>query len=80
MTSHDLPCFSRAETFGFGLALAQSLPGPLFNFSAFLGSVMAGVPGGFLGFLGLFGPGALRHPPSPPLLFAYPFPLLPTSP
>ena len=29
-----------AETFGFGLALAQSLPGPLFNFSAFLGAVV----------------------------------------
>mmetsp|Transcript_10006 Transcript_10006/g.25919 ORF Transcript_10006/g.25919 Transcript_10006/m.25919 type:complete len:491 (+) Transcript_10006:84-1556(+) len=48
-----------AETFGFGLALAQSLPGPLFNFSAFIGAVAAGVPGGIVGFLGLFGPGIL---------------------
>ena len=32
-----------AETFGFGLALAQSLPGPLFNFSAFLGAAVASV-------------------------------------
>ena len=48
-----------APTFGFGLALAQSMPGPLFNFSAFLGSVVAGVPGGILGFLGLFSPGIL---------------------
>merc|ERR1711871_810429 len=47
------------ETFGFGLALAQSLPGPLFNFSAFLGAVAASVPGGIIGFLGLFGPGIL---------------------
>lgn len=48
-----------AETFGFGLALAQSLPGPLFNFSAFIGAVAAGVPGGIVGFVGLFAPGIL---------------------
>lgn len=48
-----------AETFGFGLALAQSMPGPLFNFAAFLGAVVASVPGGILGFLGLFGPGIM---------------------
>ena len=48
-----------AETFGFGLALAQSMPGPLFNFSSFLGAVAASVPGGIVGFLGLFGPGIL---------------------
>ena len=48
-----------AETFGFGLALAQSLPGPLFNLSAFLGAAVAGVGGGIVGFLGLFGPGIL---------------------
>lgn len=41
-----------AETFAFGLALAQSLPGPLFNFSAFLGAAFMGVPGGFVGFIG----------------------------
>ena len=38
-----------AETFGFGLALAQSLPGPLFNLSAFLGAAVAGVGGGIVG-------------------------------
>jgi len=48
-----------AASFGFGLALAQSMPGPLFNFSAFLGAMAAGVSGGVLGFLGLFGPGIL---------------------
>jgi len=48
-----------AQTFGFGLALAQSMPGPLFNFSAFLGAVVQGVPGGLVGFLGLFGPGIM---------------------
>ncbi|KAG8470898.1 hypothetical protein KFE25_009319 [Diacronema lutheri] len=48
-----------AETFAFGLALAQSLPGPLFNFSAFLGAAYLGVPGGFVGFIGLFAPGIM---------------------
>ena len=48
-----------AETFGFGLALAQSMPGPLFNFSAFLGAAVGSAPGGILGFLGLFAPGIL---------------------
>ena len=35
------------------------MAGPLFNFSAFLGAVVASAPGGILGFLGLFGPGIL---------------------
>merc|ERR1719231_1752285 len=48
-----------AATFGFGLALAQSMPGPLFNFAAFLGAAAAGLPGGVLGFVGLFSPGIL---------------------
>jgi len=48
-----------AETFAFGLALSQSLPGPLFNFSAFLGAAFLGVPGGFVGFIGLFAPGVM---------------------
>jgi chromate transporter len=37
------------DRFYQGLALAQSLPGPLFNFAAFLGGVYKGVPGAFLG-------------------------------
>jgi chromate transporter len=40
------------ETFAFGLALSQGLPGPLFNFSAFLGAAFLGWPGGFIGFIG----------------------------
>jgi len=40
------------------------MPGPLFNFSAFLGAVVASVPGGILGFLGLFSPGIM-------LIFAF---------
>ena len=35
------------------------MPGPLFNFSAFLGAVSGAMPGGILGFLGLFGPGIM---------------------
>jgi len=35
------------------------LPGPLFNFSAYLGAVYQGVAGGFIAWLGLFGPGVI---------------------
>ena len=35
------------------------MPGPLFNFSAFLGAAVGSAPGGILGFLGLFAPGIL---------------------
>lgn len=40
-----------------GLGLAQSMPGPLFNFSAYLGAVYQGVPGAMVGFVGIFAPG-----------------------
>jgi chromate transporter len=53
-----------AETFAFGLALAQSLPGPLFNFSAFLGAAYLGVPGGFVGFIGALALPHLARPTS----------------
>lgn len=39
------------------IASEQALPGPLFNFAAYLGAVYKGVPGAFVGWLGLFGPG-----------------------
>lgn len=42
-----------------GLGLAQSMPGPLFNFSAYLGAVYQGVPGAFVAWLGLFSPGVI---------------------
>jgi chromate transporter len=42
-----------------GLGLAQSMPGPLFNFSAYLGAVYKGVPGALVAFCGLFGPGVI---------------------
>jgi len=55
-------------TFFAGLALAQAMPGPLFNFAAFLGaaagrraykSAAEAVAGAALCWLGLFGPGVL---------------------
>ena len=42
-----------------GLGLSQSMPGPLFNFSAYLGAVYKGVPGALLGYVGLFSPGII---------------------
>jgi chromate transporter len=45
------------EQFFQGLGLAQSMPGPMFNFSAFLGAVTAGFPGSVTAAVGLFGPG-----------------------
>ncbi len=40
-----------------GLGIAQSMPGPLFNFSAYLGAVYQGVGGALVAWLGMFGPG-----------------------
>ena len=45
------------EQFFQGLGLAQSLPGPLFNFSSFLGATYKGVWGAIVAEVGLFGPG-----------------------
>lgn len=42
-----------------GLGLAQSMPGPLFNFAAYLGAVYKGVPGALIAYVGLFGPGVI---------------------
>ena len=42
-----------------GLGLAQSMPGPLFNFSAYLGAVYKGIPGALVAYCGLFGPGVI---------------------
>ena len=35
------------------------MPGPLFNFSSYLGAVYKGVPGAFVAYCGLFGPGVI---------------------
>jgi len=45
------------EQFFQGLGIAQSMPGPMFNFAAFLGAVTAGFPGSLTAAVGLFGPG-----------------------
>lgn len=45
------------DQFFHGLAITQSMPGPFFNFSAFMGAVYMGLPGAVLAALGLFGPG-----------------------
>jgi chromate transporter len=54
-----VPYWMTNEQFFQGLALAQSMPGPLFNFSAYLGAVYQGVPGALIAFVGLFGPGVI---------------------
>lgn len=41
-----VPVWMTDNQFLQGLGLAQSMPGPLFNFSAYLGAVYQGVPGG----------------------------------
>lgn len=47
------------EQFLQGLGLAQSMPGPLFNFAAYLGAIYKGVPGALVAYCGLFGPGVI---------------------
>jgi chromate transporter len=59
LQSEVVPEWMTKDRFYQGLALAQSMPGPLFNFAAFLGAVYKGIPGAFLGSLGIFGPGVL---------------------
>lgn len=58
------------DSFLAGYAAAQALPGPLFSFSAFLGSVSmvgpGGVLGGLLGMVALFLPGLLLVPAAIP--------------
>lgn len=45
------------EQFFQGLGLTQSLPGPLFNFSCFIGATYKGFFGALVASMGLFGPG-----------------------
>ena len=54
-----VPTWMTKEQFLQGLGLAQSMPGPLFNFSSYLGAVYQGVAGGMVAWLGLFGPGVM---------------------
>ncbi|GAX19679.1 chromate transporter [Fistulifera solaris] len=59
-----VPAWMTNSQFLQGLGIAQSMPGPLFNFSAYLGAVYQGVPGALVAFVGLFGPGVI-------LIFAF---------
>jgi chromate transporter len=54
-----VPGWMTNDQFLQGLGLAQSMPGPLFNFSSYLGAVYKGVPGALVAFVGLFGPGVI---------------------
>ena len=54
-----VPGWMNDETFLQGLGLAQSMPGPLFNFSAYLGAVYQRIPGALIAYCGLFGPGVI---------------------
>ena len=54
-----VPKWMTKDQFLQGLGLTQSMPGPLFNFSAYLGAVYMGVPGALVAWLGIFGPGIL---------------------
>lgn len=52
-----VPKWMTDEQFFQGLGLAQSMPGPFFNFAAFLGSTYGGFWGAVVANLGLMGPG-----------------------
>eukprot|EP00977_Amphora_coffeiformis_P008944 scaffold2028_cov191-Amphora_coffeaeformis.AAC.9 len=54
-----VPDWMTKDQFLQGLGLAQSMPGPLFNFASYLGAVYKGVPGALVAYLGLFGPGVI---------------------
>mmetsp|Transcript_3832 Transcript_3832/g.7183 ORF Transcript_3832/g.7183 Transcript_3832/m.7183 type:complete len:492 (-) Transcript_3832:1999-3474(-) len=54
-----VPGWMTKDQFLQGLGLAQSMPGPLFNFSSYLGAVYKGVAGGLVAYVGLFGPGVI---------------------
>lgn len=54
-----VPGWMTKDQFLQGLGLAQSMPGPLFNFSSYLGAVYKGIAGGLVAYVGLFGPGVI---------------------
>ncbi|UGY13960.1 chromate efflux transporter [Bradyrhizobium septentrionale] len=55
------------DAFLTGYGAAQAVPGPLFTFAAYLGTVIGGVPGAIVGLIAIFMPGILV------LLAALPF-------
>lgn len=54
-----VPGFMDGTNFLAGYAAAQAVPGPLFTFAAYLGTVISGVSGGLLATLAIFLPGFL---------------------
>jgi chromate transporter len=48
LATYAVPGWLTNEEYLQGLGLTQSLPGPLFNFSAYIGAVYKGVPGALL--------------------------------
>lgn len=54
-----VPHWMTSNEFFQGLGLAQSMPGPLFNFSSYLGAVYKHIPGAIVAYVGLFGPGVI---------------------
>ena len=54
-----VPKWLTKDQFYQGLGLAQSMPGPLFNFSSYIGAVFKGVSGAMIAYVGLFGPGGM---------------------
>ena len=54
-----VPAFVSNAQFLQGFAFAQAMPGPVFNFSAYLGGVYAGPVGALVAWAGLFLPGLL---------------------
>jgi len=53
------PGYITEAEFFLGFSLVSSLPGPLFNFSSFIGAIYAGFLGAIVCWFGLFGPGFL---------------------
>lgn len=59
METQMVPQFVTKEQFFQGLGMSQAMPGPLFNFSAFIGAVHSDIPGAAVSTLGLFLPSYL---------------------
>ncbi len=55
------------EQFLAGYAAAQAVPGPLFTFAGYVGTLVAGVPGGLVALACLFLPGLLLVPATLPV-------------
>jgi chromate transporter len=54
-----VPGYLDSDTFLAGYGMAQAVPGPLFTFAAYLGQVIAGVPGAAVATVFIFVPGLL---------------------